>query len=92
MSKRQILTEIAEKIDMLNRNEICKFLKAILTKSEIEDLQKRYLIIEKLLENKTHREIAGELSVSISKVTRGANELKCNESRKIFTKIFENLK
>lgn len=48
-----------------------------LTQEEKENLALRYLIIKELLEqNKTQREIAKELQVSIAKITRGSNELK----------------
>jgi TrpR family trp operon transcriptional repressor len=48
-----------------------------LTEEEKENLALRYLIIKELiLQNKTQREIAKELHVSIAKITRGSNELK----------------
>ncbi len=53
------------------------FFELFLTLQEKEDLAKRTLIVEKLLEGKQgQREIAEELKVSISKITRGSNALK----------------
>lgn len=53
------------------------FLEALLTKAEIENLDKRYMIIQELIAgNLTQREIAKNLGVSIFNVSRGANLLK----------------
>lgn len=55
-------------------NELCQI---FLTREERNDIGLRYKIIEELLkEQKPQREIAQELSVSISKVTRGSNCIK----------------
>jgi len=53
-----------------------KFLDVLLTDSEFEDLVIRLQIFKGLLSGKTHREIAEELDISTSTVTRGANELR----------------
>ena len=54
------------------------------TSEEKEDLATRYLIVEELLkEEKTQREMAKDLHVSISKITRGSNELKRISSKLI---------
>jgi TrpR family trp operon transcriptional repressor len=52
------------------------------TAEEKQDLAMRYMIIKELLKKqKTQREIAKDLAVSIAKITRGSNELKrMNES------------
>lgn len=48
-----------------------------LTPEEKADISTRYLIIKELLQkNKTQRQIAKDLNVSIAKITRGSNELK----------------
>ncbi len=47
------------------------------TSEEKEDLATRYLIVQSLLNGeKTQRQMAKDLNVSISKITRGSNELK----------------
>lgn len=49
----------------------------LLTPEEKESLATRCLIIKELLaQDKTQREIAKDLQVSIAKITRGSNELK----------------
>lgn len=53
------------------------FLDFFMTLEEKDDLAKRYLLIKALLkEEKSQREIADDLKVSISKITRGSNALK----------------
>lgn len=48
-----------------------------LTSEERQDIAMRYLIIKALIkQEKTQREIAKDLKVSIAKITRGSNELK----------------
>jgi TrpR family trp operon transcriptional repressor len=74
-----------------NLNELFKLL---LTEEERNGFAKRALIFEALLKGeKTQREISKELKVSISKITRGSNELKTtNETLKKFlrTIFYEN--
>lgn len=49
----------------------------LLTPEEKENIAMRCLVIrELLLQQKTQREIARHLNVSIAKITRGSNELK----------------
>lgn len=48
-----------------------------LTPEERTDLEMRVLIVKELLKGeKTQRQIAKDLNVSIAKITRGSNELK----------------
>lgn len=54
-----------------------EFMELFLTIEEKRSLAVRYLIVKKLIEEKeTQREIASDLNVSISKITRGSNYLK----------------
>lgn len=56
---------------------LTKILNVLLTAEEKEDISMRCLIVKELLtEEKTQREIAKDLKVSITKITRGSNELK----------------
>lgn len=58
-------------------SQLNAFFELFLTLQEKEDLARRYLIVKKLLEGKQgQREIAEDLKVSISKITRGSNALK----------------
>ena len=56
-----------------------------LTPEERTDLAMRFFIVKELLqEEKTQRQIAKDLNVSIAKITRGSNELK-RIDRKLLT-------
>jgi TrpR family transcriptional regulator, trp operon repressor len=60
-----------------SETQLERLLHLLLTPEEKSDLSKRCLIIRALLENKmTQREISKTFDVSISKITRGSNELK----------------
>jgi TrpR family transcriptional regulator, trp operon repressor len=53
------------------------FFDLFLTFEEKENLAVRYLLVKALLEGKkTQRDIAQDINVSISKITRGSNALK----------------
>lgn len=60
------------------------------TPEEKESIALRVLVIQKLIQQeKTQREIAKELNVSIAKITRGSNELKrMPESLIDFLKVY----
>jgi len=63
----------------------------LLTAEERADLAMRFSIIKELLaENKTQRQVAKELNVSIAKITRGSNELK-RTNRKLLMYLKEKL-
>ena len=73
----QTIEEISQALSTMDKKEITKFFKEILTLSEITTLSKRWRII-KMLASKdyTQREIAEKLGVSLCKVTRGSKILK----------------
>jgi TrpR family transcriptional regulator, trp operon repressor len=57
--------------------EFKEFFNLFLTLEEKQALARRFLLVKELLQgNKTQREIAKDLSLSISKITRGSNALK----------------
>ena len=57
--------------------ELEQFLNIILTPAEFDKIAARYQILSKLIHsNKTQRELAKELNVSIFNIARGANQLK----------------
>ena len=65
-----------------NEGRLEMVFEVFLTQAEREDLAKRYEIIRSLLlTEKPQRQIAQELGLSISKVTRGANEIKRTPSK-----------
>lgn len=54
-----------------------EFFAFMFTPQEYEQLEKRYALIEALMQDKLpQREIAEKLNVSIAKITRGSNALK----------------
>jgi len=59
-----------------DRELMFEFLRDILTPSEFDDISLRWQIIKKLDKGETHREIAGDLGLGISTVTRGSRELR----------------
>ena len=57
--------------------DLNEFFKLLLTIEERKNIATRYLIIRDLIkEEKTQREMADDLQVSIAKITRGSNALK----------------
>ena len=62
-----------------------------LTAEERMDLEMRFLIVKELIkEEKTQRQMAKDLNVSIAKITRGSNELK-RMNRKLLMYLKEKL-
>jgi TrpR family trp operon transcriptional repressor len=59
-----------------DKNFMTEFLLDILTPAEFEALALRWQIVKKLSGGSTHREVAGELGLGISTVTRGSRELR----------------
>jgi len=60
-----------------NRKQLDALFDLFLTAEERSAISLRYLLVAELLKKqKTQREIAEDLNVSIAKITRGSNELK----------------
>ncbi|MDD5056117.1 MAG: Trp family transcriptional regulator [Candidatus Peribacteraceae bacterium] len=59
-----------------SKEEAEMLLKDILTPQERDDIAERWQLIKALASGLTQREVAKKCNVSISKVTRGAHELK----------------
>lgn len=59
-----------------DREFVVFFMKDMFTPNEIETLALRWQIVKKLDKGETHREIAGELGLGISTVTRGSRTLR----------------
>jgi TrpR family transcriptional regulator, trp operon repressor len=59
-----------------NKEFMALFLKDMFTPNEIETLALRWQIVKKLNKGATHREVAGELRLGISTVTRGSRALR----------------
>lgn len=81
------------KLCLASKNEklLSLLLDLFLTPEEKESLAMRCLIVTDLLkEEKTQRDIAKDLHVSIAKITRGSNELK-RISPKLIAFLKENI-
>jgi len=74
MKLADIFSSISDKDDMY------RLLNELITKAEMDDLVKRWLLMEQLMAGKTQRAIAKELGVSLCKITRGAKILRQKES------------
>lgn len=64
-------------------NEAIRFelVELLFTPAELVQLQARYEIVEQLIKGqKTQRDLASDLKLSIAKITRGSNELKRRSS------------
>lgn len=59
-----------------SKEEAAMLLKDILTPKERDDIAERWQLIQALASGLTQREVAKKCKVSISKVTRGAHEMK----------------
>lgn len=61
---------------MDDADEIQRLLSEIMTEAERKDLHLRWQLMERLITGQTQRDIAGQLGVSLCKITRGAKILK----------------
>ena len=59
-----------------DKNLMRELLIDILTPKELEEVALRWQIIKRLNKGEKHRDIAGELGIGISTVTRGSRELR----------------
>ena len=74
-------TEIAQYLAGTdNPEKIQKFLESIMTPAELHDLGLRWELVKMLDQGMSQRQIAGELHVSLCKITRGSRELKKKNS------------
>ena len=55
---------------------IKKFFGCLFTPSELQDMEKRWLLVKEIDKGRTQREIARIFSMSLCKITRGSKELK----------------
>ncbi|MCX7679148.1 MAG: trp operon repressor [Spirochaetes bacterium] len=71
------IKEIAEVLAKVNDEKlIVNFLKSILTKNELKEIELRWELVKLLDEGMSQRKISEKLGVSLCKITRGSRELK----------------
>ena len=68
----------------LKKDQLETLLKTLLTDQELEKITERINILELLMQNKTQRQIAKELGISITTVTRGNKILEENQEIKSY--------
>lgn len=63
-----------------DRERMEKFLREILTPGELHDLVLRWELMRRLSQGVAQRQIAGEMGISLCKITRGAKIMKDDNS------------
>jgi TrpR family trp operon transcriptional repressor len=80
--------EIAEVLSRVEDPELIgDFLKSILTKRELAEVDGRWELVKRLARGESQRSIARRLGMSLCKITRGSRELKKRNSA--FKRILE---
>jgi len=74
---------------MNDPDEVERFLVAILTPKEVQELAGRWEVVRLLHQGHSQRRIAGLLGMSLCKITRGSRELKRPNS--ILKQVFDRL-
>ena len=69
------LVEVFSKISN-DKRLMSEFLIDITTPSEFDAISLRWQIVKKLSKGETHREVAGDLGLGVSTVTRGSREMR----------------
>lgn len=69
-----------------------RLMEELLTRSELEDLSKRWYLMKELYQGKPQRKIAQEMEISLCKITRGSKILKQDNSefKKILSAMFDD--
>ena len=78
MKKNNEIAQYLARTD--NPQKIQLLLESILTPAELHDLSLRWELVKMLKKGKSQRQIAGELHISLCKITRGSRELKKKNS------------
>jgi TrpR family transcriptional regulator, trp operon repressor len=66
--------------NITDKQEMTKFMEEILTENELEQLNKRWTLLEMLDDKIPQRSIAESLKISLCKITRGSKILKNKDS------------
>lgn len=75
-SQQKAKQTIADFIDTIPAQDMPNVLHDLFTPKELEELSERITLLRLLQEGKTQREIAKELGISVTTVSRGARVLK----------------
>ncbi len=75
------LDQIAQALCQIQEPEqMQRFLQEVLTPNELHDLALRWELMRRLARGDSQRQIAGEMGISLCKITRGAKILKAENS------------
>ncbi len=88
MSEENLENKLSESLDeictLISRSGdpvlIKEFLNCLLTKTETEEIARRWILVQELDMGTTQREIARKYNMSLCKITRGSRELKKDSS------------
>ena len=89
------IKEIAKVLAVTKDEKIIeKFLVSLLTRNELDEISSRWELVKLLDQGMSQRKIAGQLSLSLCKITRGSRELKKKSSAfkymiDVYNKLFE---
>ncbi|MDD2232084.1 MAG: Trp family transcriptional regulator [Sphaerochaetaceae bacterium] len=69
-----------------------KLFEELMTRSELEDMSKRWYLMKELYQGKPQRKIAEEMEISLCRITRGSKILKQDNSefKKILSSMFDD--
>lgn len=85
------VNELVEVVSQIDDSALMyDFLECLLTPTELSDVGKRWLLVRELDEGTTQRDIAHMFGMSLCKVTRGARELKKENSA--FRRVLEMIR
>ncbi len=86
------IEELSTAISKVDDKELIeRFLKCLLTESEINGVASRWALVRQIDKGVTQRTIANDLGISLCKITRGSKELKKeNSAFKQIIDIYEN--
>ena len=87
------IREIAELLARVQDPQlIAAFLKSLLTRRELEEVDGRWELVKRLARGESQRAIARRLGMSLCKITRGSRELKKKNSafRRVLSEYLYN--
>ena len=79
-------------LSIKDKEELKSFIDDMFTEKDVEDVVKRYLLMDDLYRGKSQRDIARDRSISLCKITRGSKMLKKKEGfmRKFFRNKYDD--
>ena len=85
MDTKELEKQGAEKLAQIfatisDKDQLLSLFDELFTDNELKALSKRWLLMEKLNNGETQREIAKDLGISLCKITRGSKLLKDEKS------------